>query len=124
MKLKIVGIETVKNTNYLYVDVEFLDGGQVVHHNDFIMQIAPTHRRYIGRVGENGEQLDKGPEYFETYDNDVAAEIVASIRRYVERATMKRVDNRDSRIQTEDTDPLGLRAASGVADLIGVEVDV
>jgi hypothetical protein len=31
-----VEIKTVRGTNLLYVDVAFLDGGQVVHRNDFI----------------------------------------------------------------------------------------
>jgi hypothetical protein len=124
MKFKIIEIQTVKGTGRLYVDVAFLDGGQIVHRNDFVMELRPTHRRYIGRVGENGEQLDKGEEYFEEYDTDVAATIVANIQRDAARAAMKRADNRDPGIVIEDTDPLGLRAKEGVADLIGAEVAV
>ena len=122
MKFKITKIETVKGSHRLYVDVAFLDGGKIVHRNDFVMQIALTHCEYVGRVGPDGEQLDKGEQYFETRDTDVAAEIVANIRRYAERADMKRVDNRDPDISTEDTDPLGLRAKEGVTDLIGAEL--
>jgi len=120
MKFKITKIETVKGSHRLYVDVAFLDGGKIVHRNDFVMQIAPVHREYTGEEGPNGEILD--PKAYEERENDVAAEIVANIRRYVERADMKRADNRDSRIKTEDTDPLGLRAKEGVTDLIGAEL--
>ena len=125
MKFKIMRIETLKGTNYLYLDVIFLnDDNKIIHHNDFIMQIAPTHRVYVGRIGPDGEQLDTGKEYFKIYDNDVAAEILANIRHYVARATMKRSDNRDQRIITEDTDPLGLRARPDVAALIATEIPI
>jgi len=121
MKFKITKIETVKGSHRLYVDVAFLDGGKIVHRNDFVMQIRRTHREYVGAEGPNGEILE--PKAYEEQANDVAAEIVANIRRYVARVDMKRrVDNRDQSIVTEDTDPLGLRAAPGVADLIGAEV--
>lgn len=122
MKFKIALMRTVKGTNYLYLDVAFLDGGKIVHRNDFVMGIRPTHRRYTGREGPDGERLDEGPEYYEEYGTDVAAEIVANIRRYAARSPMERADDRDPGIRTEDTDPLGLKAAPGVADLIGVEV--
>jgi hypothetical protein len=120
VKFKIEGMQTVKGSNRLYVDVAFLEGGEVVHRNDFIMQIAPTHRRYVGDLGPDGEILD--PKAYEEYETDVAATIVANIQRYAARAAMKRADNRDLGIITEDTDPLGLRAKPGVADLIGTEV--
>ena len=124
IKFKITWIETVKGTHYIYLDVAFLKGGQVMHRNDFIMQIQPVYRIYIGRVGPNGEQLDQGDEYFEQHDTDVRAAILDNIRRYVARADLAVKDNRDRGIRTEDTDPLGLRARPGVAELIGAEVDV
>lgn len=124
MKFRIEGIQTVAKTNLLYIDVAFLENGQVAHCNDFIMQIAPTYQVYIGRVGPNGEQLDQGPEYFETFDTDVAALIQENIQRYAGRADMALQDNRDLSLSTEDTDPLGLRARPGVAALIGAEIDV
>lgn len=41
MKLRVNRIQTVAKTNLLYVDVAFLENGQIVHRNDFIMQISP-----------------------------------------------------------------------------------
>jgi hypothetical protein len=123
MRFRIERIETVRGSQRLYVDVAFLQADKVVHRNDFIMEIRPTHVEYIGRVGPDGERLDQGPEYYEERANDVAAEILANIRRYAGRATIRRLDNRDGGIATEDSDPLGLRAAPGVAELIGAEVE-
>lgn len=122
LKFRIEKIQTVTKTTLLYVDVVFLENDQVIHCNDFIMQIWPTYQTYIGRVGPNGKQLDKGPEYFEEHDTDVAGEILANIGRYAARSAMNEADNRDPGIVTEDSDPLGLRAKPGVADLIGVEM--
>jgi hypothetical protein len=124
MKFRIEKIRTVVGTNLLYVDVAFLEDNQVIHRNDFVMQLKPTHTVYIGRVGPNGEPLDKGAEYFEEHDTDSAAEIVANIQAYASRASMRRLDNRDRNLSVEDTDPLGLRVRPAVAALIRVEVNV
>jgi hypothetical protein len=121
-KFRVESIRTVAKTNHLYVDVAFLDAGRVVHRNDFIMQIPARQREYVGDVGPDGEILD--PEAYEETDSDAAGIIAANIRRYVGRAKMETPDARSPRIETEDTDPLGLRARPEVAALVNVEVAV
>lgn len=120
MKFKINEMQTVKGGTRLYVDVEFIDGGKTVHRNDFVMEVQPTYRVYVGELGPEGEVLD--PKAYETHDTDVAQEILGNIRRYVARSAMVKKDNRDRRIPIEDTDPLGLRAKPEVAALIGAEI--
>jgi hypothetical protein len=124
MKIRVEAIRTVEGTGLLHVDVAFLDQDQVVHRNDFIMQIAPAYRVYTGALGPDGEILD--PKAFEERQTDVVAEVLANIRAYVARTDFgkSRFDRRDPAIRTEDTDPLGLRARPGVAALVGVERDV
>jgi hypothetical protein len=123
MRFRVTDIKTVEKTNLLYIDVEFLDQGQVVHRNDFIMQLRPTHRVYVGPLGPNGEVLD--PKAYEERETDVPAEILANIRAYVARTDFAKVrfDHRDPGVRREDTDPLGLRARPGVAVLVGVEIN-
>jgi hypothetical protein len=126
MKVRIEAIQTVKGSALLHADVAFLDDkGQVVHRNDFIMQIAPTYRVYVGEIGPAGEILD--PEAYETHETDVPAEILTNIRAYLARHPdlgKLPADYRDPHIQREDTDPLGLRARPGVAALVGVEAEI
>lgn len=123
MKIRIADIKTVKGTGMLYVDVEFLDAqSQPMHRNDFIMQIAPTYRVYVGEIGPEGEILD--PKAYEERETDVPAEILANIHAYLARHPdlgKLPANYRNPRIPREDTDPLGLRARPGVADLLGVE---
>jgi hypothetical protein len=126
MKIRIADIKTVARAGLLYVDVAFLDDQrEVVHRNDFVMQIAPTYRVYTGELGPNGEILD--PEAFEELQTDVPAVILTNIRAYLVRhpdLSKLPADCRDPHIRREDSDPLGLRARPGVADLVGAETDV
>lgn len=126
MKFKITSLQTVKGSNMLYADVEFLDdAGQVVHLNDFIMQISPTQIVYIGPPLANDESPD--PKDFEEQPVDVEAVITSNITRYAHRYNDfagLTADNRDASIERDNTDPLDLKADPKVTDLIGTEKDI
>lgn len=135
MRYRIESIGTIRGTNLLYVDVAFLVEGDnnVVHRNDFVMQIEPTSFRYnrwidTGKVDDLGEPiLEPDINSREEYDTDVRAVILENIARYVARIDVRKVavDRRDTRIKVEDTDPLGLRAAPGVTKLVGTsEIEI
>jgi len=110
------------------VEVAFYDASsRLVHRNDFVMRIAPTKTVYTGPDLDEGDVLDPGD--VETVDVDVRAEILANIRRYVGRANAGGRYAADYRSQAlkeaaSDTDPLGLRARTGVSELVNSRLDV
>lgn len=122
MDYKITKIETPKGTAYLYVDVEFIDqSGEVVHRNDFVMQIPPTRRVYIGPELAEGETPDL--KDYEEQETDVKTEIIGNIERYISRIEARgtsRLDARDPSIKTDQEDPLELKTKLGVVEMIGV----
>ena len=126
MEFRIVSLRTltVGGTHFLYVDVEFLELGRVLHRNDFVMQITAQRRVYVGPDLPDDGSIPPDPADYELQDNDVRAIIVANIRAYAARASAQfaaRPDNRDARLARAavDTDPLGLRARPDVAALVG-----
>jgi hypothetical protein len=97
MKYRIDRIETEKATDLLYVLVSFFDvKGEVVHTNDFRMQIIVRNPR------------------------DVKEIILSNIEDYIERLNLgsKRGIIIDERIVTETDDRLGLISRE-VSDLVG-----
>lgn len=126
MKYRVEAIQTVKGGGLLYVDVAFLDDqGGLLHRNDFVMQMAATQHRYTEYTGEGKERRPVLASY-EEYDTDVKQQILENIKGYLDRVDVAKgkEDRRDPGISTEDTDPLGLRAAPGVAELVGAEIPV
>jgi hypothetical protein len=128
MKYRVDKIETVKGSSLLYVEVAFLDDAEkLLHQNDFVMQIAARQGQYTrwldtGKTTLNGRPiLQPDPTSYQETDTDVAAMIQQNIKAYIERTDVAKAkaDNRDRSIPTEDSDPAGLRAAPGVAQLVG-----
>jgi hypothetical protein len=145
MDYRVVGLETVEGTGLLYADVEFLEGGQVVHLNDFVMKIFPTRLVYTGpdpetledenviytevedEVEVNGEKvvvkrIVVKPEYLAEQETDVKAEVIANIERYLDRLESRGIHLRDTRtrsIKRDNSDPLGLMNKPGVSGLVG-----
>ena len=115
---KILSTQTVKGTNYVYFDVEFVQGGKVIHKNDFILDIKPTFLEYTGRVDRDGELLD---DTFIEHDTDLDKVIKDNVSEYVKNFAPfsdGRLDKRSKGIEKNDTDPLGIRADKQVTDLI------
>ena len=123
MDYQVVSIQTVSGITWLYLRCDFYSGDILVHKNDFVMQIRPTHTFYVGRPLDPDDPDDiPNPRDFVTIENDVRAEIVANIERYVERLEGRQnapADSRDRRIRSDERDPLGLLARPDVVDLIG-----
>jgi hypothetical protein len=137
MKLKIVaakGIPVQKQTALdsgilLYLDVEvYTDAGQLIHHNDFVMQIPRFKRTYTGPELAEGEQPDPANFITERLTRtEVRAQAVVNIRGYVQRIKAAlaenkpvRFDNRDPSLPATDEDPDGLIA--DVAGLLNIEI--
>lgn len=118
MNFKITSIQTIGEM--LYLDVEFLDdAGKVIHHEDFIMQIAPTQLVYVGPPLARGQLPD--PADYEEQATDAEAVILQNITTFINGGLVDLPkDNRDYRIQPDNLDPLGLKEDPKVIELIGV----
>lgn len=122
MQYKITDIKTVKQNSFLFVEVDFYESGRVIHKNSFQMQIFPTYTYYDGAYDQDGNPTEfDNPRAFKTEDTNVVTAINENIKSYIKRKDFQntRLDERDSVIEKEDTNPLGLRtpAVEALVDL-------
>lgn len=124
MKFKIRSVKTLKGTEYLYLDVEFVKGAQVIHRNDFVMQVPQVRRHYYGEVGPDGEILE--PEKFTVERSDAVGVILGNIRAYLGRVDLEKApfDLRLPGVETDETDPRGLLGRLEIQAIIGVDLEV
>lgn len=122
MDYKITQIEMVKDSSALYVEAEFLENDEVVHRNDFVMQVKPTRRVYSGPPLAEGEEPD--PENYTVEQVDVAGVITANIESYIDRfearpQAARKADNRSRKIQRDKVDRLAVLNRAELRALLG-----
>ena len=107
--------QTIGPVDFLRLVVEFSQAGQLVHINDFYMQLSPNKATVTGP--------DPDVDYIieAKTDGELAAEIRANVTAYIGRTagTWPGFDNTNPALAGDGRDPLGLLARPGVAALVG-----
>ena len=144
MKYKIKSLDTVRETDKMYLVVEFRsDAGELLRVEDFVIGRPAMNRRYagpplydkngnwLGEVDAQGNPIPPDPSLWVTEKNDVAAEIDAVLSKYIDghpemedaskRDSKYKVDTTDKSIQKDKSDPAGHLSDPAILAMIGKE---
>lgn len=132
MNFKINNVKTMPlggGKRLLYISIElYSNSGQLIHHNDFLMEIYRAKVTYTGPVlGPEDEPDPANYSIVQRTRAEIRAEVAANIRRYIKRLKDRSAgglhvmyDDRDQTLTLSEDDPDGL--AADIAGLIGQEI--